>query len=601
MESIASLLGALSRYLKMVGLSAVVAVITGCASTTQPSPSSAVSSEKEIAQPVDDTDVVETETVEEVIESVPTLDFTPELMYYILVAEVAGQRGDIATAIESYHRAAEILDSVTVAGRSAQVALLSRNEGLIMRALERWKAVDPEEMDVYILEVPFLMLRKQINETVEAINKALQLAPEDKLETMVRVSESLAEVADPQTALDVISQLDWYKSGDSVVLLTYARLAFFLQQYPAVLATVDPLLEQEPDNQDYLVLKSDTLQRMGRGDEALALIKQEATRKQASENIRFTYAKLLGEAGRMDEAKLIFEAIQTENPANQDVLYALGLLALEDNDPQAAKGYFRQLLQGNNGAHQAHYFMGVAEEMAGNIDAALVWYASVPMQSSRFDTAQTQYIDLLIKQGKLDKALDHLAMLRVQRPNQALQYALYEASLLHEHDRTQEAFDYLDKLVKQYPDNQEVRYHRAMIAESMDKLDVLESDLRWILDKDPNNAQALNALGYTLTDRTDRHEEALVMIQKALELKPGDPFYLDSLGWAYYRLGKLDKAEQYLREALAVQSDVEFIAHLGEVLWEQGEHDEAKSVWQQGLEQEADNELLLETMRRYGQ
>jgi tetratricopeptide (TPR) repeat protein len=223
------------------------------------------------------------------------------------------------------------------------------------------------------------------------------------------------------------------------------------------------------------------------------------------------------------------------------------------------------------------------------------------MQSSRFDTAQTQYIDLLIKQGKLDKALDHLAMLRVQRPNQALQYALYEASLLHENDRTQEAFDYLDKLVKQYPDNQEVRYHRAMIAESVDKLDVLESDLRWILDKDPNNAQALNALGYTLTDRTDRHEEALVMIQKALELKPGDPFYLDSLGWAYYRLGKLDKAEQYLREALAVQSDVEFIAHLGEVLWEQGEHDEAKSVWQQGLEQEADNELLLETMRRYGQ
>jgi tetratricopeptide (TPR) repeat protein len=140
-----------------------------------------------------------------------------------------------------------------------------------------------------------------------------------------------------------------------------------------------------------------------------------------------------------------------------------------------------------------------------------------------------------------------------------------------------------------------------MVAESLDKLDVLESDLRWILDKDPNNAQALNALGYTLTDRTDRHQEALVMIQKALEIKPGDPFYLDSLGWAYYRLGELDKAERYLREAIAAQPDVEFIAHLGEVLWEKGQHDEAKKVWQQGLQHAPENPLLKETMSRYGQ
>ncbi|WP_438970622.1 tetratricopeptide repeat protein [Methylophaga sp.] len=190
--------------------------------------------------------------------------------------------------------------------------------------------------------------------------------------------------------------------------------------------------------------------------------------------------------------------------------------------------------------------------------------------------------------------------MRQDLPEQALQYFLFEASLLREADQSQAAFDLLTDAMKQYPQSQELRYSRAMIAESINKLEVLESDLRWIIEKDPDNAQALNALGYTLTDRTDRHQEALVMIQRALELKPGDPFYLDSLGWVYYRLGELDKAEKYLREALEVQPDVEFIAHLGEVLWEKGKKVEAKKIWQQGLQKDADNRLLRETMNRYG-
>jgi tetratricopeptide (TPR) repeat protein len=244
--------------------------------------------------------------------------------------------------------------------------------------------------------------------------------------------------------------------------------------------------------------------------------------------------------------------------------------------------------------------MGLAEEMTGNTDAALVWFASVPKQSGRFDIAQSNYITLLVERGELSKAREHLAQLRRELPHQALQYHLFEASLLRDEGQPQAAFELLTSLLNEYPESEDLRYSRAMIAESLDKLDVLEADLRWILNRDPDNAQALNALGYTLTDRTDRHEEALDMITRALELKPGDPFYLDSLGWVYYRLGDLEKAEKYLREAMNVQPDVEFIAHLGEVLWERGKQREAKQVWQQGLEQDADNRLLLDTMRRYG-
>jgi tetratricopeptide (TPR) repeat protein len=603
MKLIASLSTIFRRYLKWSGLLILPTLIVGCASSpSQPTdvdPTITVDTHETLQASEVEPVTSETSNIDE--EETAYLSFTPELMYYILTAEVAGQRGDLATAIEAYHRAADLIDSVKLAGRSAQLAMLSRDGDIISKALARWKEVDPNELNVYVLHVPFLVAKGQITEAVEAIDTALRLSPEDKLETMVHVSESLAEVTNPDTALSVVEQLDAYQQADPIVLLTYARMAFFFHRYETTLATLEPLLTRDEDNEDYIVLKSDALQRLGRGEEAIELIKPYAKSKKASDNLRFTYAKLLGEAGQFEEAKQLFEQIYADNPDNRDVLYALGLLALEEKDGNAAKNYFRTLLKVGDPTHQATYFMGVAEELNGNIEAAMIWYVSVPMQSGRFDMAQTRYIELLVEQGKMDKAREHLATLREQRPNRAMQYALYEASLLHEHGQSQAAYDYLTQLVESSPENEEVRYHRAMVAESLDKLDVLESDLRWILDKDPNNAQALNALGYTLTDRTDRHQEALVMIQKALEIKPGDPFYLDSLGWVYYRLGELDKAERYLREAIAAQPDVEFIAHLGEVLWEKGQHDEAKKVWQQGLQHAPENPLLKETMSRYGQ
>jgi tetratricopeptide (TPR) repeat protein len=242
--------------------------------------------------------------------------------------------------------------------------------------------------------------------------------------------------------------------------------------------------------------------------------------------------------------------------------------------------------------------MGLAEEMNGNIDAALVWFASVPSDSQRFDSAQGRYIGLLAEQGNVDKARKHLQLMRQERPAQAREFFLFEAAFLQEQDMKKEAMQLYGEALQRYPGNFELLYSRAMLAESMDDMKQLEADLRQILDKDPDNTQALNALGYTLTDRTDRHQEALKLIERALELKPGDPFYLDSLGWVYYRMGNLESAEKYLRQAIAVQGDAEFNAHLGEVLWQQGKKKEAREVWEKARQQDADNKVLNETLNR---
>ncbi|MDO8827408.1 tetratricopeptide repeat protein [Methylophaga sp.] len=531
-------------------------------------------------------------------QSAMNLPLTPELVYYILTAEIAGQRGQLDIAVDLYNQAAELTDSPELAGRSARISTFSRDPQRINRALTRWQEVSPGEAEVYVMRVPFLLMEDNYPEVVKNMNRALALDPEHKERYLESLAANLSEKGDPERGLQTLLELDLYQQDDPDARYTYARLAAYFQRFEVAEIAVDGLLKEYPRNEAYLGLKADLLQTFNKSDEALKLIAKAAEQDGASETLRFTYGKLLGESGQSDKAKRIFEELHLENPDNPDVIFALGLLALEREDGSTAKTFFSQLLQMGDAGGQASYFMGLAEEMNDNIDSALVWFASVPADSQRFEMAQTRYINLLAKRGDVDKARQHLKLLRQERPQQAIDFYLFEAAFLRDQGMPEESFNVLSEALVNHPGNIDLLYSRAMVAESIDKLDVLESDLRTILKIDPNNSQALNALGYTLTDRTDRHDEALELINKALELRPNDPYYLDSLGWVYYRLGDMEKAEYYLREAVAIQADAEFVAHLGEVLWVQNKKNEAKKYWDQGLKLDPDNKVLQETLQR---
>jgi tetratricopeptide (TPR) repeat protein len=535
---------------------------------------------------------------EESAQSEMNLPLTPELIYYILTAEIAGQRGQLDIAVDLYNQAAELTDSPELAGRSARISTFSRDPQRISRALTRWQEVSPGEAEVYVMRVPFLLMEDNYPEVVKSMNRALALDPENKESYLDSLAANLSEKGDPERALQTLLELDLYQQDDPDARFTYARLAAYFQRFEVAEIAVDELLKEYPRNEAYLGLKADLLQTFNKNEEALKLIAKAAEQDGASESLRFTYGKLLGESGQSDKAKRIFEELHLENPDNPDVIFALGLLALEREDGPTAKTFFSQLLQMGDAGGQASYFMGLAEEMNDNIDSALVWFASVPADSQRFEMAQTRYINLLAKQGDIDKARQHLKLLRQERPQQAIDFYLFEAAFLRDQGMPEESFNVLSEALINHPGNIDLLYSRAMVAESIDKLDVLESDLRTILKIDPNNSQALNALGYTLTDRTDRHDEALELINKALELRPNDPYYLDSLGWVYYRMGDLEKAEYYLREAVAIQADVEFLAHLGEVLWVQDKKSEARKHWGEASKLDADNKVLQETLQR---
>lgn len=576
------------RYLaKFGGLLSVSMLLGACVSS--PSQSVAAEQVKEIEQ-------VKVEQSEPEVKPLP---LNSELVYYVLMAEIAGQRGEIGLAADLYSKAAETVESPALAGRSTQVANFTRNQERINRALDRWIDVDPSDADVYIMQTPFLMLKNDFDGVVKAVDTALGLAPERARHYLTQVADNLSELAQPEQALDVIKQLKAYQANHPEALFVYARLAAFFKQNEAALAHVKHVLEQQAEREDALILNAELLQNTGRGMDALALLKPYANKDSASLELRFAYAKLLGENGKIEQARVVFEQISLEQPDNEEALFALGLLALEDRDGALAKNYFSKLMQMGDPGKQASYFMALSEELNKNIEAALVWYASVPAESPRFQAAQTKYINLLADNGQLDKARLHLTLLRKENPDRAKQYFAFEATFLRDRGQYQRAYDVYTEALTAYPNDIELLYGRAMTAEPLGQIDALEQDLNKILETEPNNASALNALGYTLADKTDRYSEALALIQKALVISPNDPFYLDSLGWVYYRMGKLEAAALYLKQAIAIQDDPEFVAHLGEVLWQQNKHEQAKQLWQKALEQAPDNVLLKETMGRF--
>jgi len=204
----------------------------------------------------------------------------------------------------------------------------------------------------------------------------------------------------------------------------------------------------------------------------------------------------------------------------------------------------------------------------------------------------------MAKQGKVDEARKHVRSIRTQGAEQQNLLIQAEGELLIEEKRYDDAIAVYDEaLENQY--NADLLYARAMLAEKMDRLDILERDLRIIIDKEPNHAQALNALGYTLADRTGRYEEAYEFIKQALDLNPNDFYILDSMGWVLYRLGRLEESIEYLNKALNARNDPEIAAHLGEVLWVKGERDAAKEIWGTALQETPEDTRLLNVIKRF--
>ena len=273
-------------------------------------------------------------------------------------------------------------------------------------------------------------------------------------------------------------------------------------------------------------------------------------------------------------------------------------MSLQNNRLEEAGKYLQRALELRPQNDQARLYLGQVAEQSKNYAEAMRWYREVRNGEYYFE-AQVRIGVALAKEGDLAGARRHLEGIGVQNDAQRTQAALAHEQILRDAKQYREAFEVLNAAIKTVEDDKDLLYARALVAEKLDRYDVTEQDLREILKTDPKNVNALNALGYTLTDRTTRFQEALDLLQQAMALKPDDAFIMDSMGWLQYRLGNNAEAMKYLKRALEIRNDAEIAAHLGEVLWVMGNRYEAESVWNRALHDTPDNEALNGVIKKF--
>ncbi|MBE7376307.1 tetratricopeptide repeat protein [Pseudomonas lopnurensis] len=521
--------------------------------------------------------------------------FSRESLYALLVAELAGQRNRFDIALGNYVQQAHATQDAGVAERGFRIAeYLGADQAARDTALI-WARNAPENLDAQRAAAVQLARAGQYEQSLEFMEKVLQGQGDTHFDFLALS----AAQTDPDTRAGLLQSFDQLlaKHPDNPQL-TFGK-AVLLQQDDRTEEAL-ALLQAQPARQRQIpsiLLEARLLHNLERGDEALPLLEKSLRQHPEDKRLRLTYARLLVEHGRLEDAMGEFATLVQQHPADDDLRFSMALVCLEAEAWREATVYLHELIERGSHVDAAHFNLGRAYQAMGDTPRALEALEQVGPGNEYLPAKLLQ--SQLLYAGKRDReASALLAQARQQQPDYAIQLYLIEIEALSGHDRTEQAWQLVEQALEQFPDDLNLLYTRAMLAEKRGDLAQLESDLRFIIEREPDNAMALNALGYTLADRTDRHDEALQLIEQAYQLNPEDPAILDSLGWVNFRLGNLAEAEAQLRKALQRFPDHEVAAHLGEVLWTRGERSEARAVWSEALKQQPDSQVLRDTLKR---
>lgn len=528
----------------------------------------------------------------------PKIELTEDILYKLLVAEIAGQRNRLDLAVENYLDLARTTRDPDIVSRATRIAVYARDDASAKEAAYLWVELDPENSDAH--QVLAVMAVRE-GDTAKALEHLEIIIKSNGQgvglnQRLWMVANFLSREKDKEQVKLILEELMAEHQDDPEILLAYAQVLTRMSELSRARDVLEQVLALVPENNDAAMTYVSVLNQLGQEGEALAWLESALKKNKDDFTLRIFYARILTDLQRFDEARRQFEILTVQDPGNPDVLFSLGLLYLQSSRLDDAEGYFIRLSETKGHEDDASYYLGRIAEEKEDLKKAADWYRGVSSGKNYFD-AQMRIGMLLGKQNKIEEARLHLAEIQTQNDREKSILIQAEAEMLAEARRFQDAMDVYDKALQKGYD-EDLLYSRAMLAEKMDRLDVLEMDLRAILDKDPKNSQALNALGYTLADRTDRYDEAYDLIERALEISPNDFFVLDSMGWILYRLGRLDEAIEFLNKALSVKNDPEIAAHLGEVLWVKGDKEAAQAIWDTALRETPNDDRLRKVINR---
>jgi tetratricopeptide (TPR) repeat protein len=548
------------------------------------------------------------------------------LFYQLLIGELELRGGQPNAAVEAVLDAARRSRDESLFLRAIEIALQARSGDQALAVARAWRTTHPTSIDAMRYQAQLLIALNRIPEAADPMRALLAAAPvmerpgliamlprmfqrasdqRQAASMMERVLEPYLDAPDTRTPARVALGRAWLIAGDSARAMALAERA----------------RADDPEAPGPAVL---ALELMPAAPAAESILQAYLNHPKAEAGVRLAYVRLLTTTQRYTEAVAQLERVTRDQPQLGPPWLNLGALWLELREPVKAEQALKRYVQvaetpaatgaagsaadddeddaansdgGNRGLVQAWLMLAQAAEQRGDFAGAEQWLARVDSPQRALEV-QTRRASMLARQDKVGEARDLIRRVPERTQEDARAKLLAEAHLLREVKRWGEAHEVLAQANARFEGDADLIYEQAMTAEKLDRLDDMEKLLKRVIEIRPEHHHAYNALGYSLADRSQRLPEARDLIRKALELAPGDPFITDSMGWVEFRMGNRGEALRHLRAAYGARPDTEIAAHLAEVLWVDGQHDEARRILREAQGKDASNEVLRETIAR---
>jgi tetratricopeptide (TPR) repeat protein len=538
--------------------------------------------------------------------SLPKVEFTPELLNKLLISEFAQQRGQWQNAYVNLLAVAQQTRDPRIARRAMEVALEARQPSEALAAVRLWRELDPKASEPNQYYLRFVVFGDDLNEAQTLLTERLAKAsPNDRGYAILQIQQILRYAKDKNAAFTVLEQLlapysDWLEAR-----LALAQSAFLKGDNARAIREARAARAIKPASEEavlaHVLVLNDPKATVSELSDFLAVYPQ-------SREVRLALARALIDQHQYGRARTEFEQILQTDPKNAATLFVLGVISMYEKDPVAAEKYFMTYLevvaknptQERDPGQVYSYLSQIAEER-GDSEAALKWLGKMSGSDSRNQSQfniELRRATLLARRGDLPAARALLKGLRPDNTEDKVQVILTDVQILRNANQMNQAFAALEAGLKRFPNNTDLLYDHALLAEKLDRWQVMEASLRQVITLAPSQHHAYNALGYSLAERNIRLPEALGLIEKALKLAPDDPYIMDSLGWVQFRMGRVSEAEQTLRQAYGLRADPEIAVHLGEVLWKQGQKEQAQKYWQEARNKDPKSDALKNTLAR---
>lgn len=526
----------------------------------------------------------------------PSRNFAADSLYQLLVGELAGQRDQLPRALAHYSQQAQLTASPKVAERAWQIADYMGERQAAISSAQIWVETAPDSADAQRALALELVHAQRFEESLQHMERAFQLDPDSERQLdFINVAARSTHSNKQRALLQELEQLQ--KAHPEQVFLPLSRAILLHDEQPQQALALLEAMPGSDNNLSVLLMKARLYQQLEQPHQATRNLRLALKLYPDSSEARRTLAHLLFRQKQHLPARTEFLQLLQDEPYDDSHRLALAYINMELEAWDEAIFYLQELILRDSYTSNAYLNLGRCQEASGQPEAALQSYQAVE-PGEHYLEAQFRMGELLLSQQDTDAFSQAMHQARLHSPEQANSLWLMDQGLLMQFQHKELAWQRIQQALQAMPDDPDLLYNRAMLAEQRGDLQQLENDLRAILQEDPTNAMALNALGYTLADRTQRYEEALQLIQLAQQLQPEDYATMDSLGWVYFRMGQPDLALPWLQQAHEQRPDPEVAAHLGEVLWTLGQRRQARKVWRAAYQQDPKHQVLLDTLQR---